>query len=65
MPEREKLVADSENKVGQLAGAVEEIKGAQSELMQAVSNLARIAALPKRLVRGPDGRAVGSELVVN
>jgi hypothetical protein len=33
--------------------------------MQAVSNLARIASAPKRLVRGPDGRALGSELEVN
>jgi hypothetical protein len=76
MPEREALVQGNEGALTQLAASLAAL-GQSLEMMQqqqanmaqvqtqALAQLAASMAAPKRVVRGPDGRAMGVETVMN
>jgi len=76
MPEREAVVQGNENALGQLAAALaalgqslEAMQQQQTDTaqiqMQALAQLSASMTAPKRVVRGPDGRAMGVETVLN
>jgi hypothetical protein len=76
MPEREALVQSNEGALTQLAAALASL-GQSLEMMQqqqtntaqiqmqALAQLSASMTAPKRVVRGPDGRAMGVETVIN
>jgi hypothetical protein len=76
MPEREALVQGNEGALTQLAASLAAL-GQSLEMMQqqqanmaqvqtqALAQLSASMAAPKRVVRGPDGRAMGVETVMN
>jgi hypothetical protein len=76
MPEREAVVQGNEGALGQLAAALtalgqslEMMQQQQTDTaqiqMQALAQLSASMSAPKRVVRGPDGRAMGVETVMN
>ena len=76
MPEREAVVQGNEGALGQLAAALaalgqslEAMQQQQTDTaqvqMQALAQLSASMSAPKRVVRGPDGRAMGVETVLN
>jgi len=76
MPEREALVQGNEGALTQLAASLaalgqslEMMQQQQANMaqvqMQALAQLSASMTAPKRVVRGPDGRATGVETVLN
>jgi hypothetical protein len=76
MSEREAVVQGNEGALGQLAAALaalgQSLEAMQQQQtntaqvqMQALAQLAASMSAPKRVVRGPDGRAMGVETVLN
>jgi hypothetical protein len=76
MPEREAVVQGNEGALGQLAAALaalgQSLEAMQQQQtntaqvqMQALARLSASMSAPKRVVRGPDGRAMGVETVLN
>jgi hypothetical protein len=62
MPEREKMVAEGQARVGQIEEVVGELREAQGAIVEAVQGLAQMATAPRRIVRGADGKAAGVEV---
>jgi hypothetical protein len=76
LPEREALVQSNEGALTQLAAALaalgQSLEAMQQQQtntaqiqMQALAQLSASMTAPKRVVRGPDGRAMGVETVIN
>ena len=62
---RKKADADGTSAVVQAIGAlVENSQQSNAAILQAVQQMAQAAMAPKRVVRGPDGRAAGVEAVI-